>query len=233
MKLSNKVLAFLVILAMSISLISALGLMNKIQEFLSKPIELTGKAPTDTGEVNLTVQLSISISLNVDTLDFGSGFINTTKCTNATLSIRHDNGANTYNDSGGNDCWRSTTGADVPGPTNPFEVENDGDGNITLTITGPHPTDFFTGTNPPTASTDLYNLSWQGENMDNGCTSGLVTSWTAFNGTTQMVCDNNLFGFIPTSDELAINIKVQIPANGIDTGREYHNDSIVFTALII
>ena len=233
MKFSNKILTLLVIFTMGLSLISTLSLMTKLQELISKPTELTGKAPTDTGEVNLTVQQIISISLNVDTLDFGSGFINATKCTNATLSIRHDGGLNTYNDSDGNDCWRSTTGADVLGPSNPFEIENDGDDNVSITITGPHPYDFFTGVNPPTADPSLYNLSWAGENMDNGCTSGLVQTWTAFNGTTHIVCDNNMFGFSSSSDDLAINIKVQIPASGIDTGREYRNDSIVFTALII
>ncbi len=223
----------LVVFTMGLSLLSALSLMTKLQELISKPTELTGKAPTASGEVNLTVQSVISIKLNSDVIDFGSGFINTSKCTNATLSIRHGGGLNTYNDSDGNDCWRSTTGADVPGPSNPFEIENDGDDNVTLTITGPHPYDFFTGVNPPTTDPALYNISWQGENIDNGCTSGLVTSWTAFNGTTHIVCDNNRLGFISTDDEVAVNIKVQIPASGIDTGREYQNDSIIFTASVI
>ena len=227
MELSNKTLSFLVILAMGVSLVSTIYLIYQAHLIFVNP---TGKAPSGTGEVNLSVESVISIILYNNSIDFGSGFVNTSKCTNATLSIRHDSGANTYNDSNGNDCWRSTTGADVPAPQNMFKVVNTGTQNVTLTVLGPEPIDFFTGINPPTASPDLYNLSWQGENIDNGCTSGLVTVWTTFNGSIQTICPNNGFGYTPNNDELAINIKVQIPGSGIDTGREYRNDSIEFTA---
>ena len=230
MKLSNKKLTLLVILAMGVSLISTLYLIYNTQRLYSNSSDLTGKIPSGTGEVNLTTESVISIILYNNSIDFGSGFVNTSKCTNATLSIRHDSGANTYNDSGGNDCWRGTTGADVPAPQNMFKIINTGTQNVTLTVRGPEPTDFFIGINPPTASPDLYNLSWQGENIDNGCSSGLIIIWTSFNGTDQIICPNDGLAYIPSSDELAINIEVQIPGSGIDTGREYSNDSIEFTA---
>ncbi len=230
MKFSNKTLTFLVILAMSVSLISTLYLIYTIQIIFSNPSYLTGKAPSGTGEINLTTESVISIELYNNSIDFGSGFVNTTKCTNATLSISYDGGLNTYNDSNGNDCWRGTTGADVPAPLNMFKIVNTGTQNVTLTVRGPKPIDFFTGINPPTASPDLYNLSWQGENIDNGCTTGLVTAWMFFNGTYQIICPNFGLGYIPTNNEVAINVKVQIPGSGVDTGREYSNDSIEFTA---
>jgi len=226
MALSNKTLTYLVILAMSLSILSSIYLFFQMQTILN----LTGKAPSGIGEVNLSVESVISIVLFNNSIDFGSGFVNTTKCTNATLSIRYDTGLNTYNDSGGNDCWRASNGADVPGPSAPFKIENTGTQNVTLTVIGPVPSDFFTGNNPPSASPDLYNLSWQGENIDNGCTTGLITTWTTFNGTTQIICPNNGFGYTSSNDELAINIKIQIPGSGIDTGLEYRNDSIEFTA---
>ena len=229
MELSNKALSFLVIIAMSLSLISTIYLIYNMQFIFSNPSDLTGKAPSGTGEINLSVEGAISITLYNNSINFGDGFVNTSKCTNATLSISYDGGLNTYNDSNGNDCWINTGGAPLE-PSDPFKIENTGTRNVTLTILGPEPVDFFTGTNPPTASPNLYNLSWQGENIDNGCSTGLITLWNSFNGSIQMLCPNDGFGYTPNNDELAINIKVQIPGSGIDTGREYSNDSIEFTA---
>ena len=233
MKFSNKSLALLVILAMSLSLFSTLSLINSIQKFFPRPVELTGKAPTALGEVNLTVQQLVSIILWNNTIDFGAGTVNNTQpCNNATVSIEWAGGpTGSYSDP--NDCWINSTGGQPSQPSYPFTIENDGNENVTLTITGPTPTDFFTASGPPAVGPEFYNLSWAGENMDNGCTSGLITAWTSFNGSEQTICDNNYFGFVAGDDDLAVNIRVQIPAQGIDKNQEYKNDSIVFTATVV
>ena len=206
-------MALLLVTAIIVSLGSTVFTLN----ILSGVRLPTGRAPTDTGEVNLTVQQSISLLLWNDTIDFGVGIVNNTQpCNNATIAIRWDTGSLTYDDA--DNCWINTTDGNPPQPSHPFTLENDGNENVTLTVIGPIPYDFFTSSGPPAADPSLYNLSWAGENMDNGCTSGLVQTWTAFNGTTHIVCDNNMFGFSSSSDDLAINIKVQIPASGIDTG---------------
>ena len=197
-----------------------------------RPVELTGKLPTASGEVNLTVQQFVSIILWNNTIDFGAGSVNNTlPCNNATIAIRWDTGLLTYDDA--DNCWINTTNGNPPQPSHPFTLENEGNENVTLTVTGPTPTDFFTASGPPAADPSLYNLSWAGENMDNGCTSGLVQTWTAFNGSEQTICDNNYFGFVAGDDDLAVNIRVQIPAQGIDKNQEYKNDSIVFTATVV
>ena len=230
MKLTYRTMAFLLVTAIVVSLGATVYTLN-ILGGVRLP---TGRAPTDTGEVNLTVQQSISLLLWNDTIDFGEGSVNNTQpCNNATIAIRWDTGSLTYDDA--DNCWINTTDGNPPQPSHPFTLENDGNENVTLTVIGPIPYDFFTSSGPPAADPSLYNLSWAGENMDNGCTSSgdFIEVWTTFNGTSQTICDNNRFGFVSGDDDLAVNIQVQIPGQGIDKNQEYKNDSIIFTAAII
>ena len=236
MRLSNKTLSFLVILAMSLSLVSTLSLLNRIQSVLPSAEELTGRAQFAQGEVNLTVETAISIILWNNTIDFGKGHVNTSGpkvavCANyANLSIRWDGGALTYNDTSDNDCWNSVDVGQPTTPTHPFTIENEGNQNVTLSVLGPTPVDFFN--NEPT-SPEYYNLSWQGENMEaNACSvaGDFETDWTTFSGVTQTICANERYGFVSGADDLAVNIAVQIPTTGLTAGTEYKNSSITFTA---
>ena len=228
MKLSNKALALLVILAMSLSLFSTLSLLNKFHSIVPSPEELTGKAQNVQGEVNLTVEGAISIILHNSTIDFGLGFVNTSKtgvCVDdANLSINYSS-TPIYLDE--DDCWTSFTSGQPTQPTNAFTIENEGNQNVTLEVYGPHPTDFFSGV---TASSAHYNLSWAGHNIEgNACSSGLVTTWTAFNGTVQTICPSDYFGFVAGADDMAVHIRVQIPSYGLGF-TEYKNSSIEFQA---
>ncbi len=227
--ISNRTLALLLVTAIVVSLGATVYTLN-ILGGVKLP---TGRAPTDTGEVNLTVQQSISLLLWNDTIDFGVGIVNNTQpCNNATIAIRWDSGGLSYDDA--DNCWINTTNGEPPQPSHPFTLENDGNENVTLTVIGPIPYDFFTSSGPPEADPSLYNLSWAGENMIGlGCTSGLVQAWTTFNGTSQTICPDNRFAFVADDDDLAVNIQVQVPGQGIDKNQEYKNDSIVFTAAII
>ena len=236
MALSNKTLTYLVILAMSVSFFSTLTLLNRLKNF-SVPEEITGKAQSVQGEINLTVESAISIILRNASIDFGSGFVNTsgpkaTPCANfATLNITYNGGNPLYVDSSGNDCWNSFIPGQPTEPISPFLIENEGNQNVTLTVTGPTPLDFFNNeaglTNPA-----YYDLSWKGVNIEaNACSvpGDFTDTWTTFGGT-QTICDNDRFGFISGADELAVDIQVQIPTTGLSPGTEYKNSTITFTA---
>ena len=241
MELSNKTLALLVVFAIFFSFFSTVSVLLKFNS-LKIYKEVTGQATTsvNSGRVNLTVEQSISILLNNATIDFGTGFVNVSEnppCTNATLSIVHtEGGDNTYSDPG--NCWVSKTAGQPTQPESPFEIENDGNQNLSLTITGPPPYDFFTpfggSGNPPSADPTVYNLSFSAADVDVGaCGSGETAAWTTFDGSAQPVCNSgtpdNDFGFVSSMDQIAVNIQVQIPASGIDTGAEYKNQTITFT----
>ena len=239
MELSNKALSLLVVLAMSLSLVSTMSLLNRVQRVLPSPEELTGKAPTALGEVNLTVESAISIVLWNSTIDFGQGFVNTTGvkaslCLNwANLSIRWAGGpTGTYADTGTSDCWNSFVAGQPTEPSYPFTIENEGNQNVTLQVTGPTPLDFFNNEAGLT-NASWYNLTWQGENMDTDACSvsgDFTTRWTTFNGSIQTICANDRYGYVSGADDLAVNIAVQIPTNGLTVGTEYKNSSITFTA---
>ena len=228
--ISNRTLALLLVTAIVVSLGATVYTLN-VMSGVRLP---TGRAGSEAGEVNLTVESAISILLWNNTIDFGYGFVNTSSpkdtqtCAGyANLSIRWASGANTYYDE--NDCWTSFTAGHPTTPTHPFTIENEGNQNVTLTVLGPLPISFFNDDVDLTNASN-YNLSFAGENMElDACSTGLTTAWTTFNGTQQDVCGNSRYSYISGADDLAVNIKVLIPATGLDPG-EYKNSSITFTA---
>jgi len=182
--ISNRTLALLLVTAIVVSLGATVYTLNTISGVRIP----AGRATSEAGEVNLTVESAVSIILWNTTIDFGQGFVNTSgpkagQCTNfANLSIRWAGSALTYVDTNGNDCWNSFISGQPTTPTHPFTMENEGNQNVTLTVLGPTPLDFFDGepTNPA-----YYNLSFQGENMEaNACSvaGDLTSAWTTFTG---------------------------------------------------
>ncbi len=212
---SNKVLAFLVLFTMSLTVVSTLVTLNRLS---SAPEQLTARATTGQGNVSLIVSNTISIIMNTDTIDFGSGYVNTSNAAcanNATLRAEH-----VFNDSNGNDCW---TASESPGP---LRIENDGNRNVTITVIGPNETTFFSGY---TGSYE-YNLSWKMRNNESGSCDEIpagADSYHTFIGTSQSVCDN-MDHQPSTSDEITIDVEVKIPSD-LDPGT-YENSTITFTA---
>ena len=218
---SNKTLALLVVFAMFFSVVMSTLIMNSLPK---PPVrrEVTGRATNDMGNVTLTVETQMSIILNQDTVNFGSGYVNDTnpQCTaNATLVA-----GPAYIDSSNNDCWTNNTAQ--PGP---LLLENDGNINVSLTVKGPDSDTFFQGFNPGALSDQL--LQWKFRNNEtDACTENVTAAldWQNFTQVAKNICDN--MRFTPEAqDELAIDIMVVIPFN-IPSGTTYENASIEFTA---
>ena len=212
--ISNRTLAILLITAIVVSLGASVYTINVLPGLTG----ITGRASTGSGNVTLAVSTTVSIVMNADEVDFGSGYVNTSKAgcaDNATLRA----GA-TYADSGGGDCW---TASETPGP---LVVENDGNRNITLTVTGPVVAAFFSSY----PGSYEYNFSWQMRNNESGSCDEITAgadSYQPFDGTAQSICTN--MDFEPSSsDEIAVDIEVKIPAD-LDPGT-YENATITFTA---
>ena len=55
MEISNRSLAFLVVFAIVLSTVSTISLLNRLHMIRPGPTEITGRAESDTGEVNLTI----------------------------------------------------------------------------------------------------------------------------------------------------------------------------------
>ena len=212
---SNKILAFLVLFTMSLTVVSTLVTLNRLS---SSPEELTARATTGQGNVSLTVANTISIIMNTDAVDFGSGYVNTSNpgcANNATLKAEH-----VFNDSNGVDCW---TAAETPGP---LLIENDGNRNVTITVIGPNETTFFTDY----VGSYEYNLTWKLRNNESGSCDEIpagADSYHTFIGASQSVC-TNMDHQPSSSDEIAIDVEIKIPAD-LDPGT-YENSTITFTA---
>ncbi len=214
--ISNRTLALLLVTAIVVSLGFTMFSLNKIDQ-----ASITGRALTQPGNVTLNIQDATSIYLYKSLVDFGAGYVNTTKATcatNATLNASYR-----YIDSNDNDCWVGTT--EPPRPTG-LALENDGNRNVTITIKGPTPAGFFQGQGAPIA-----NISWKSRNNETGsCVSGLQATFISFDSTAQSACGRLLF--TPSiSDDLAIDIQVIIPA-GLPVGG-YSNSTIELTAAAV
>ncbi len=217
-EISNKILAFLVVLAISLTGISTLTLLNRLSN-IKEGMPPTGRALTESGNVTLTVQDATSIYLYKNIVDFGTGYVNTSKAvcaTNATLNASYG-----YIDSNGEDCWTDNTKE----PTS-LAVENDGNRNVSLKIKGPTVASFFQDQGAP-----VSNISWASRNNETGsCAEGLQDTFVSFEGTDQTACGRLLFT-PSSSDDLAIDIQVIIPA-GLPVG-PYSNSTIEFTAAAV
>ena len=228
--ISNRTLALLLVTAIVVSLGATVYTLNTMSG-VRLP---TGRAGSEAGEVNLTVENAISILLWNSTIDFGKGHVNQTGpkvalCANfANLSITWNGGSPDYTDTNDDDCWNSVDVGQPTQPTHPFTIENEGNQNVTLSVLGPTPADFFN--NQPVG---YYELMWQGENMEADACSvagDFETTWTNFSGVSQDICANNRYGFVSGADDLAVNIAVMIPVLGLTPGTEFKNSSITFTA---
>ncbi len=215
--ISNKALAVLVVAAIVVSVFSTLLTLDSLTKFRQLADEqVTGRLTTGDGQVNFSVSNTASILMNNAIIDFGSGYVNATKCTNATLTV-NDTG---FSDPG--DCWVATpNSADTP-----ILFENDGNVNATLTVTGENGVTFFnsySGSYP-------YNITWTARNNETlACTewSGTASSaWNNFTGGADSICDN--FRFLPENqDELAVDIRITVPVD-LPPG-QYQDSDVTFT----
>jgi hypothetical protein len=209
--ISNRTLALLLISAIVVSLGITIYSLNMLTTG-----KITGRATTQPGNVTVTIQDATSIWLYKSIVDFGVGYVNTSKAacaTNATLNASYQ-----YRDSEGSDCWTDNTKS----PTG-MAVENDGNRNVTLQIEGPPPATFFQGAGAPVA-----NISWKARNNEsNSCNTGLQSTYISFDGTLQTACSKLLF--TPSNqDDIAIDIQVIVPA-GLAPA-VYTNSTIELTA---
>ena len=225
MEFSNKNLAFFVVLSISLSFLSTLTLMNKLNNITQPQEIITGRATPDYGNVTLEIESSVSIILQVDTVDFGAGFVNDTNAD--CVNFGNLTAGNTYTDS--YDCWTSLI-TPPPSPTH-LVLENDGNVNVTVDVVGPTNASYFDpqGASPAYAGSNRYGIEWSINDSTNSCVTGAQTSFIDFNGTSKTVCTRLRY---PTgNDRFGVNIRVFIPTD-LGTG-VYENSTIRFSAVQI
>lgn len=210
--ISNRTLAIFLVMAIVVSLGVTIYSLNKLT-----PYSITGQAQSVPGKVNLSVQNSISILLYNNTVDFGSGYVNTS-CVEIVGGKNYANltAGSTYIDTG--DCWTGTTE-----PTS-IIVENNGNVNVSVSIRGPNPLTFFGNY----AGSYDYNLTAKARNNEaNSCVGTLQQTYIQLDSNSTFC--TRLKYYPDSEDTLAIDINVLIPVD-LPQGT-YENNTIEFYAI--
>jgi len=242
-ELSHRFLALLASIAILISLFGIMHISSDDLAFLGAVTNTT------TGVANVSIQSITQIRLNNNTVDFGTGFVNSTdvRC------VLESNSSNRMNNTQGtsiNACDKvgGGPGFNAPAISANFVIENVGNVNITLSINSTFFGGAFYGngtpgttpgflcdprTNTPpqncTLATAEYNWS-AGIVESSSCTSDSgIASRSRFNqslnGTQQVVCSNQDFN--SASNEIRVAIRLGIPR---DSKVGLLNDSVLFQA---
>lgn len=227
-EISNKTLALLLVSAIIISLGGTFIALNRLTALSYRPI-ITGMADTtDTGTVTLNIGENVAINFTSAAMDWGSGAVDGGD-TGCLVQNNYTNGSATTTTgdpiSGGNNCTADTFNGNVSN----FVVENIGNTNVTLNITGKNARQLFevSGGNysfnitakpgeiacvndTPGAGT----VYWTGNDNDNR--DRIV--WTPFiNNTAESgeiaLCNETGYGmpFADGNDEFYINIRMNVP----------------------
>mgnify|MGYP005623958061 CR=1 FL=1 len=158
---------------------------------------LTGRATTDTGIVNITIESSSSINFTTDLIDFGSG----RTYPNSTYGVMQTNGSGARE--GGN--WTLVS--------NGFNITNNGNGNLTLNISSNVTAETFIGGTAGGGPIFGYMIDNSTATSGSACLNATYPedqlTWGNFSTTTQEIC--TVFGFLSGDDSVAVDVYLKIP----------------------
>ena len=202
MDISNRALAVLLLAAMVVSLGGTIISLNKLGS-----VTTTGYATSDVGNVSLTVEGEISLTLDTyNLINFGS----CTPTGGAPVVV---------NSEGGHATSSVCPGFTVAGADSNFSIRNDGNVNINVNITPgnrgeAHGGDFLESAS--SSSAIAFRSIAGGSAGGNGCVSGLVATYTNFTTANQIRACGNLTaaGVLgPTNDSFTTHIEIVLPHN--------------------
>jgi hypothetical protein len=205
MEISNRTLAFLLVVAIVISIGGTFLSLVKLNQFT-----YTGKATSDTGRANFTIESDVSISFTTNAVDFGTGYVNATAANvqNCTMDTNLTKSSDCVNFSAA--FW------------GPFVLENQGNINVSVNLTSNATATEFIGGN---ATIRAFTFVMQ-ENETGACPVNVTpTTWTAVATASSLIC-GNLLG-TDSTDALNMHIGVVIPE---DAYKNEHRALLTATA---
>ncbi len=204
-EISNKTLAFLLAIAIVVSLGGAFISLSRLA-ILKQPI--TGLAAT--GIVNLSVTESTSVS-RTRTIDFGGGYINESTTSYVML---HSNNSNYITDNGNGSWSWSAKGLQY------FLLENDGNTNVTINVSANVSATSFIGGGTGAISDPIlqYAITFELGDACNGTYTAQYTWTTLTNNVNSTAC--SLFYYNASSDKLNVSIRLGVPEDAYLGGRD-------------
>jgi hypothetical protein len=197
--ISNKTLAGFLFIATIVSLGGFILTFNTLDG-------LSGRATTDTGTSNFSINSTLSVAFTTNSVEFGAGVVNATGSHNCTLNTSGpgmlDGAANPV---GGPDCVGFNATID------PLRIQNQGTQNVTLNIsfnaTGAA---FITGTTPSLSFRATPNETGACGNASSLMLNGAMTPVTVAN-TNYSICNSTGFGWQSSNRTLNIDLGIKIP----------------------
>ncbi len=192
MDISNRALAIFFVFAIGFSLFATLINLDEINK-------ITGRAASDTGETNFTIQSDIQIVFTTSQINFGTGSVNNTDggptiCENCTLNSES---TRSFNCSGFNTV---ATG---------FVIENQGNLDVSLNISSNETVAQFVGGNS-TIRAFQWKMAQAAE--PGSCGAGLnPTSYATVTTTNTTACTD--FNSAGANNVLEMDIQIIIPQN--------------------
>jgi hypothetical protein len=163
--------------------------------------EFTGYA-SDTGEANVTVESSASVQFFTSTINWGSGSVDEA----ASFS---------YMDTEGNEADGNFTAV-----SQGLTLQNDGNCNVTFTLTSSNiASQFIGGTSP------VYNIKLSDNESDSCCGANSISTYTNATSAAQQACDN--FSYSGSNNTVDVDINISIPE---DATSGAHGSIITATA---
>ena len=213
--ISNRTLVILSVIAIFFSFFGTITVLDRVG--ISPGNLITGAAPTQAAQVNVRIAASTSIILiNGGNVSFGNGSAQGGVYLSTNASFANPN---TFNDPG------------TSNEADDFQIENDGNVDVNLTINGSKATDFITTGTSPLYNWSAANITIQGAS-DDGCIHGSRNlSQVAFGGFggaggIPSICQN--FTFRDANDTVNVTIWLFVPADS--EPRNYTDTGIVFSA---
>ncbi|HII72778.1 TPA: hypothetical protein HA265_08535 [Candidatus Woesearchaeota archaeon] len=199
-EISNKTLATLLVVAIVISLAGTFFAMRGVSTVTNF---VSGAATSTSGQSQVYINQSLSITLRQALVDFGAGYRNLTNLGTPSAECNLTSSAPKPS------CW--TTAGSPYAPLD-FRLENDGNVFATVTTNSSSGTDFFTGCDLSQSITaGDASLEFAGEQAaESGCTGTLQTANTTYNNAYQSLCTN--LSPSDLTDEINISITLRVPA---------------------
>jgi len=199
--ISNKALAIFVLTAMSVSVLGFLATFQSLDG-------VTGRATTDTGNANFTINSSISVVFTTNSVEFGIGTVNASGFHNCTLNTSGvgmlAGGSNSIT---GPDCLGFN--ATVP----PLLVQNQGNQNVTLNMSfNATATEFVGGTLPYFSFRAVLNETGAcGNTTSQSLFLNQVQSSVSAANTNFSICNSTMFNWVSGNRTISLDLGLRIP----------------------
>jgi len=202
-EISNKSLAILLVVAISVSLVGTIVSLNRLSQLRAPGI--TGFATdTSTGTAQVYVGTTASLKFSTNDLDFGTIAVNTT-LGQINCSVWSGNSTGGKSKSTDGQCDNQSTG---PGAWTNLEIENDGNTNVTITmVSDVAAAAMIGGENPKFALKGVVNET-------GSCKTIGPILWEDVNTTAMDICTSpNGLDWVANNDSIDIAFNLTIPWN--------------------